>query len=56
MKDKEEKWINHIREFCFTGDTESDHLEADNALRLLLVSLGYNDLIEQYDKVKKWYA
>lgn len=54
--DAETRWINYIKEYCFTGDTESDHVEADKALKLFLLSLGYKDLIEEYEKVEKWYA
>lgn len=57
METKEEvKWINHIKEYCFTGDVEANHGEADNALKLFLLELGYKDLVDEWEKVKKWYA
>lgn len=55
-KEEEKKWINHIKAYCFTGDTEGDHGEADNALKLFLLELGYKDLVDEWEKVKKWYA
>lgn len=53
---KEQKWINYIKECAFTGDPEVDHPEADNALKLFLLELGYKDLVDIYEKVSKWYA
>jgi len=38
------------------GDQEADHVEADGILCELLHSLGYKDVVEQFDKIKKWYA
>lgn len=52
----EQKWINYIKEYCFGGDIEISHSEADKALRLFLISLGYSKLVNIYDKVEKWYA
>ena len=53
---EEQKWINYIKEYCFSGDVEVDHSEADKALRLFLISLGYSELVNIYEKVEKWYA
>ncbi len=52
----EQKWINYIKEYCYTDDPEADHGEAVKALKLFLISLGYSKLIEEYEKVAKWYA
>lgn len=53
IKTDEQKWINYIKEYCFSGDTELDHGEADKALCLFLRSLGYSKLVNIYDKVRK---
>lgn len=53
---EEQKWINYIKEYCFSGDTEVDHSEADKALILFLNSLGYTKIVKEWEKVKKWYA
>ena len=52
----EEKWVNHIEHYCHSGDAEKDHLEADNALKLFLLSQGHSKIVEAWKKVKKWYA
>jgi len=52
----EQKWINYIKEYGFGWGVEDNHREADKALRLFLISLGYKKLIKIYDKVSKWYA
>ncbi len=58
----EEKWINYIKEYCYpsearkTEDTENWHGEADKALCLFLRSLGYDKLVDEWEKVPKWYA
>ena len=60
-KEKEQKWINYIREYCLIddteiGDLENSHLEADKALTLFLLELGYPELVAEWEKVQKWYA
>ena len=37
-------------------DREVGHIEADGALTSLLASLGYEEVVREYDKVSKWYA
>lgn len=37
-------------------DTEAAHSNADGALCELLITLGYKDVIDEWRKVKKWYA
>lgn len=51
-----EQAINYIKEYCFTEDIESNHSEADKALTLLLCSMGCSDVVDEWRKVKKWYA
>lgn len=53
MEENEKKWINHIKEYCHSGDVENDHSEADKALKLFLLSLGYSALVEEWEKVEK---
>jgi len=37
-------------------DIERDHIEADSVLCDLLTSLGYEDVVEKYDAIEKYYA
>ncbi|MDR7940104.1 hypothetical protein RIU82_09135 [Enterobacter soli] len=37
-------------------DPESDHAEADKVICDLLTSLGYEDVVIEFDRVDKWYA
>ena len=48
--------IIKLRKKCFTGDTESDHCEADNILCELLRSLGCGDVVDLYKQVDKWFS
>lgn len=41
---------------CFTGDPELDHKRADNILCRFLRDLGYDDLVDLYEQVEKYYA
>jgi hypothetical protein len=36
--------------------TEQIHIDADQVLCDLLVSLGYGDVVAEYNKVEKWFA
>ncbi len=37
-------------------DTERGHVEADNILCELLKELGYSDVVEEFEKIDKWYS
>ncbi len=37
-------------------DTEMAHVEADKVLCVLLKHEGYEDVVEAFNKLKKWYA
>jgi len=40
----------------YDGWEEEDHLNADALLCELLIILGFQELIDVYSKIKKWYA
>lgn len=48
--------VEKMKECVNNGDTEVAHLDADNILCDVLTQLGYKELVDLYDKVKKWYA
>ena len=56
MNISEESAILAIQTECFTDDEEIDHKRADAILCEFLRSLGYNDLVDEFDRVHKWYA
>ena len=37
-------------------DIESAHADADDVLCDLFLKLGYTKIVEEYNKVSKWYA
>lgn len=37
-------------------DTEMAHIDADDVLCKLLKSLGYEDVVSEYQKINKWFA
>lgn len=37
-------------------DPEEAHVEGDQILCDLLVDLGYNEVVEEWEKIDKWYA
>ena len=37
-------------------DTETGHVVADEILCKFLASLGYQDIVDAYEKIDKWYA
>ena len=37
-------------------DFEAAHYEADQILLEVLLALGLNDIVEEYEKINKWYA
>lgn len=43
-------------EDCATMDEECGHSWADQVLCELLRSLGYDDVVDAFEKLNKWYA
>ena len=50
------KAIAKLEECQSNRDTEKAHGDADDVLCELLTELGYDDVVSEYHKVKKWYA
>lgn len=48
--------IHKLIELQGTGDYETAHYLADKILCELLTTMGYDDVVEEYRKVGKWYA
>lgn len=38
------------------GDVEMDHIRADDVLCEMLKTLGFEDVVIEYDAINKWYA
>ena len=38
------------------SDTESAHADADDALCRFINGLGYSKVVDEYNKINKWYA
>jgi hypothetical protein len=47
--------IDELREIQEIGDLTVGHRLADDVLCRLLHSLGYRDVVAEYNKVGKWY-
>lgn len=53
---KEQEAADKIRYLAENEDTEDAHIEADRILCELLTQLGYNKVVEEFEKMDKWYA
>ena len=51
-----EKAIADLKALKDSGDIEAAHGDADDILCAFLKVLGYNDIVEAWDAVPKWYA
>ena len=50
-----EEAIKKLEEWADSGDIEMAHCEAEDILCDLLIQLGYEDVVQAYHKVHKWY-
>lgn len=48
--------VERLRKWQQEGDYEMAHSEADAIICELLRTLGYDDVVEEWHKVGKWYA
>lgn len=37
-------------------DMHGAHVDADDVLCSLLISLGFSDVVDEYHKISKWYS
>lgn len=51
----DEKYAKQIKDGSF-GDPEADHSRADKLLVHLLLNLGFNKTVKEFEKIDKWYA
>ena len=51
-----EEAINELKQWQAHDDEEMEHIRADEILCELLISLGYQDVVDEWKKVGKWYA
>jgi hypothetical protein len=51
-----EQAIQKLKECQASGDTEAAHCDADDVLCELLTSLGYADVVAEWQNIYKWYA
>jgi len=51
-----EQAIQELKDAQESGDIEVAHARADNVLCKLLTTLGYADVVAEYEKVEKWFA
>jgi len=56
MKIDKENYINKLKEEQGSDDTEEAHCNADDILCDVLIALGYQDIVDEYKKVNKWYS
>ena len=45
-----------LKELINHGDTELNHMEADELLCDFLISLGHKDIVKIYQEIPKWFA
>ena len=51
-----EETINELKKQQNNGDIEVAHVKADQAICGFLISLGYQEVVDEWDKIDKWYA
>jgi len=50
------KYIQKLKQLQGDGDTEIVHVKADKILCELLTELAYTEVVEEFNKLEKWYA
>lgn len=56
MDEEIEKAKAKLIELQNSGDIENAHQVADNIICNILMSLGYSDIVIEFNKLEKWYA
>lgn len=56
MSRTDREYIERLKKLQKGGDIEAEHAEADDVLCELLRELSYNEVVDEWEKVEKWYA
>lgn len=56
LQQAREHAISRLKAAQESGDTECAHIEADDALCELLIDLGFKDVVDEWEKIHKWFA
>lgn len=56
IKTYKDKITRKLIELQSSDDTECAHHDADDLLLKLLSLLGYDDVVQEFNKIRKWYA
>lgn len=56
LKDFKDYVIKDLKRCQESDDQENAHIDADKRLCDLLILLGYWDVVEEWNKIRKWYA
>lgn len=51
-----DRFVDHMKQCQTNLNTELAHIDADYILVEFIRELGYNDLADAYETVKKWYS
>lgn len=54
--ERAERAVAALKKLQGPGDTESMHSLADKVLCDLLIELNFDDVVEEWQKIEKWYA
>lgn len=56
-EEQRKEYLNRLLELGKDNwDTEGNHIAADDILCDILCLLGYDDIVNAYDEIPKWYA
>ena len=56
VKELKDKYLKEMDALHTIDDPEQAHGTADNLLCALLSELGYDDIVESFSKIEKWYS
>ena len=48
--------IDQLRKLQASTDTEAAHSAADDIICVMLRQCGFDDVVDEYQKVEKWFA
>lgn len=55
-KELTEKYVGKLKTYQTDPDSEQAHSDGDVALCELLKELGFDEVVKEFGKVKKWYS
>lgn len=49
-------YVSRLKALALSDDSEQAHIKADEVLTDMLIRLGYDEVVQAYRAIRRWYS